>query len=255
MTGKVADTEQVRSFQADGFVALREFVSGADLRELLTRVADFQQEIVPRLPPEHVFYEDKANAQTLKQIQRMHEYDPWFAELFAGGCFRELAELLLDGPVIPKNLQYFNKPAGVGRPTPPHQDGYYFMLNPCAAVTMWLALEDVDEENGCVRYVRGSHRRGLREHVRTQTLGFSQGIADYPTESDLDQEYAIPARSGDVLVHDALTIHRADGNRSASRTRRALGFVYYSERAREDTEAHTRYQHKLTAEMKAQGKI
>ena len=93
--------------------------------------------------------------------------------------FRELAELLLDGPVVPKDLQYFNKPPGIGKPTPAHQDGYYFMLDPCEALTIWVALDHVDDENGCVRYVTGSHKRGMRPHCRTQTLGFSQGITDY----------------------------------------------------------------------------
>ena len=44
-------------------------------------------------------------------------------------------------------------------------------------------------------------------------------------------------------------------NRSATRTRRALGFIYYSERAREDAEAHTAYQHQLAEDMKSRGKI
>jgi phytanoyl-CoA hydroxylase len=58
-----------------------------------------------------------------------------------------------------------------------------------------------------------------------------------------------------LLAHDAMTIHRADGNRSTTRARKALGFVYYSERARQDTQAHALYQRKLAEEMKAQGKI
>lgn len=156
---------------------------------------------------------------------------------------------------MPRNMQYFNKPPGIGQPTPPHQDGYYFMLEPCEAVTMWFALDDVDEENGCVRYVRGSHRRGMREHARTQTLGFSQGIVDYPTDTDRECEITFPAKPGDLLVHDAMTIHRADGNRSATRSRRALGFIYYSERAREDADAHAAYQRNLAEDMKAVGKI
>jgi len=255
MTGAISEAELLRKFETDGFAAWLEFVSGADFLELLRHVERFIQEIVPQLPPEQVFYEDKNIPATLKQIQRMHDHDPWFHELFAGSRFRELAELLLDGPVVPQNMQYFNKPPGVGQPTPPHQDGYYFMLDPCLAVTMWLALDDVDEENGCVRYVRGSHGHGLRAHARTQTLGFSQGIVDYPTDADRRLESACTAGPGDLLVHDALTIHRADGNLSATRSRRALGFIYYSARAREDSGAHAVYQQKLAAEMKAEGKI
>ena len=255
MNELTSNAELLRGFETDGFVALPQFTSGEELTELLAHVDRFIRDIVPQLPREQVFYEDKDNPATLKQIQHMGDHDPWFHELFMDSRFRELAEILLDGPVMPKNLQYFNKPPGVGQPTPPHQDGYYFMLDPCEAVTMWFALDNVDEENGCIRYVRGSHRLGMREHARTQTLGFSQGIVDYPTDQDREAEAVFPARPGDLLVHEAMTIHRADGNRSATRTRRALGFVYFSERAREDTEAQAAYQRRLSEDMKSQGKI
>lgn len=60
---------------------------------------------------------------------------------------------------------------------------------------------------------------------------------------------------GDLLVHHALTIHRADRNRSQTRTRQALGFIYDSERAQVDEKAHAAYQKQLAAEMKEEGKI
>ena len=239
----------------DGFVAIRGFLDGKQLSELEANLERFIADVVPDLPPDHVFYEDKEDRSTLKQIQCLGDHDHWFADLFEASGFRHVAEVLLERPAVPKNLQYFNKPPLVGRATPPHQDGYYFMLSPCEAVTMWLALDDVDEENGCVRYGRGSHRTGMREHARTQTLGFSQGIAGYPTDDDREREVAIPANRGDLLVHHALTIHRADGNRSTVRTRRALGFVYYSDRAREDADTHRVYQERLSREMREDGMI
>ena len=245
----------LHNYADDGFVMIRRFINGESFSNLLANVNRFIAEVVPSMPPEHVFYEDRTETSTLKQLQHMGRYDPWFHEQFHSGAFRDLAECLLNGPVVPKNMQYFNKPPAIGHPTPPHQDGYYFKLDPCEALTMWLALEEVDEETGCVRYVRGSHRKGMREHKRTQTLGFSQGIADYPRPRDLADEVAFPAGPGDLLAHDALTIHRADGNRSPSRTRRALGFIYYSERAREDKAAHEAYQRKLAEELTEAGKI
>lgn len=156
---------------------------------------------------------------------------------------------------VPKNLQYFNKPPQTGKSTPAHQDGFYFMLEPCVALTLWMPLDHVDEENGCVRYGRGSHKAGLREHERTQTLGFSQGINYYPTEEELQNEVACPASPGDLLFHDALTIHRAGSNLSLNRTRRALGFIYYSALAEENVEAHRAYQSKLAQQLKDTGEI
>jgi len=251
-----AESDQVlANFEQDGYVALRGFLSADEVALAQRTIAGFIQDDVPTLPREQVFYEIKNRPDTLKQVQQLFSHHSYFQGLMFGSKFEALAELLLSGPVVGKNMQYFNKPPQIGKATPPHQDGYYFMLKPCEAVTMWLALEDVDEENGCVRYVRGSHLRGMRPHGRTQTLGFSQGVVDYGTAEDLVDEVAFPAQAGDLLVHNAMTIHRADGNRSQDRTRQALGFIYYSQRAQVDEEAHAAYQRRLADEMKQVGKL
>ena len=243
------------AFDRDGYLALPGFLNEAELGELHAQLARVIAEVVPTLPREQVYYEDKSDPTSLKQIQQLFTHDPYFESLFFKSRFEHVAETLLNGPVEGKNMQYFNKPPRIGKPTPPHQDGYYFMLEPCEAATMWLALDEVDEENGCVRYVRGSNHLGMRPHGRTQTLGFSQGVIDYGRDEDLANEIAFPASPGDLLVHQAMTIHRADGNTSDTRTRRALGFIYYSERAREDRAAHAAYQKRLAEEMKQAGKI
>ena len=248
-------TQALEAFTCDGYIALTGFLNSDQVAEVREEVARFISEKIPNLPREQVFYETLGQSETLKQIVGLFGHDTYFERLMFGSRFERLAELLLQGPVVGKNMQYFNKPPLIGKATPPHQDGYYFMLKPCEALTMWLALEDVNEENGCVRYVRGSHRRGLRPHGRTQTLGFSQGVTDYGTPQDVADEVAFPAKPGDLLVHNAMTIHRADGNRSQTRTRQALGFIYYSERAKEDEVAHVAYQKRLATEMKAKGKI
>ncbi len=242
-------------FRADGFVQLPQFLPRVELDRITQHLDWFVRERLTELPPEHVYFEHKGQPETLKQIQQLGEHDAIFHDLQHNSPLRQLAEQLLQGPVVPRNLQYFNKPAGCGRATPPHQDGFYFMLQPCIALTMWLALDHADQDNGCVRYVPGSHRHGLRPHARTDTLGFSQGIADYAASDLAQQEQAIVAAPGDLLVHDAMTVHRADANRHPTRSRRALGLIYYGHLAREDTAAHAAYQQRLAAELQQRGRI
>ena len=240
-------------FKEDGFVVMTEFCNPVELSSIESALAHLIDVRISQLPTEEVFYEDKANPASLKQIQRLHEHDDFFDTFFTEKP-KALAEELLGETVIGKNLQYFNKPPGIGQATPAHQDGHYFMLQPCQAVTMWMALDHVDEENGCVRYLRGSHLDGMRPHERTQTLGFSQGIVDFG-KNESREEVPCPAKPGDLLAHHALTVHRADANASLTRTRRALGFIFYGESAREDKLAHESYQKNLAMEMSAQGKI
>ena len=241
-------------WNADGYVMLPGYVGGKQLENLQSKIDRFIRDTVRTMPCEKVFFEDRQRPETLKQLQSLHDYDDYFAEFFLEGSFAALATRLLCDTVVPTNIQYFNKPPGVSQPTPAHQDGFYFKLAPCEALTMWLALDVVDEENGCMRYVRGSHRRGMRPHGRTKTLGFSQGITDFPRAEDLTDERPISVQPGDVIVHHAMTIHRADANCS-SRSRRALGLTYYAASVREDVLLKDAYQADLIEELAKAGRI
>ena len=247
--------DQNRLFDQQGFVFHESFLNQSQVARIHRRLEDFIDSALPGLPRDQVFYEDLDDPSTLKQIQRLHEHDAFFGQLMREGPFPDLARRLLGTEITCQNMQYFNKPPGIGQPTPAHQDGYYFKLEPCLAITMWLALEPVDEENGCVRYIPGSHLRGMRPHGRTNTLGFSQGITDFPNDRDQKLEIAFPAQPGDLLAHHALAVHRADGNRSATRNRRALGLIYYSVDAQQDLDAWSRYQATLQRDLESQGKI
>ena len=255
MTWTPEEVDLQQEFRRDGYVLLPGFLGPEKVAEIHENLARFIRDIVPSLPAKQVYYEDISDPETLKQLQQLHTHDPYFQRLFDEE-FQQLATVLLEGPVTGKNMQYFNKPPRIGQPTPPHQDGYYFMIDPSEAVTMWLALDEVDEENGCVHYVRGSnHHPEFRPHGRTGTLGFSQGITDFGTDEDRRLDVGFPAQPGDLLAHHCNTIHYANGNRSAHRTRKALGFIYYSQASKVDTAAHQAYQERLAAELAAAGKI
>ena len=242
-------------FREDGYVCIPDFISSDIIAAILDRVADIKSGKIVGIPPEKLYYEDRESPETLKQVQELFRWDGLFHELMFEGSTSRLAKTLLEDDVVGRNMQYFNKPPSVGKPTPPHQDGFYFMLQPCEAVTMWLALEKVDEETGCIRYLKGSHKAGIQDHARTDTLGFSQAVTDYDGLRAQFEEIAFPAAPGTLLAHHALTVHRANENRSATRTRQALGFIYYAAGAREDAARHAAYQRELAANLAVTGRI
>ena len=76
---------------------------------------------------------------------------------------------------------------GYSKQTPAHQDNFYFNLAPCSVVTMWVAMDPVDEGNGCLRYLKQSlatkeHANGavgLLPHNASLVKGFSQTLAEF----------------------------------------------------------------------------
>lgn len=255
-TATLQSQSLLSDFNRDGYVCVDPLYAPDQIANINAEIERFIRDVVPQMPETQVYYENTSDKSSLKQLQRMFEHDAWFKDLMFNGPVRKIAEEVLEDEVVPVNMQYFNKPAGVGQPTPAHQDGYYFHLSPCEAVTGWLALEDVDEENGCIHYVRGSHKTSeFRPHGQTGVLGFSQGITDFGTPADLKDEIAFPGSAGTFLMHHAKTIHRAGANRSKTRSRRALGFIYYAKRAKLDVAAKEAYQQALDARLKQSRKI
>jgi phytanoyl-CoA hydroxylase len=177
--------------------------------------------------------------------------DAYFADYANHPRWHALARALVGEGVTCMGPEWFNKPPESDSPTPPHQDNYYFNLAPPNVATIWLALDPVDDANGCLRYVAGSHRRGVRPHGRSNVLGFSQGITDYG-DADRADEVAIRLQPGDAVGHSGNTIHRAEPNRSA-RHRRAFAMVFRGESCRRDEEAFARYQAAVKAQHAALG--
>ena len=240
------------TFDRDGYVAVKPFLGKDEVDELRRHTLRFIEEEVPKLPDDVVYCEVKGDYSTLKQIQKLNEFDKFFDSFARSDDVTNLAAELLGGDAELQNMQYFDKVPGLGKPTPPHQDGYYFMINPQKAVTMWLSLGKADGDNGAVKYIPGSHRE-LRSHGRTGTLGFSQGISDW-CESDEDACVQMVAGPGDMLVHHSLTIHCANGN-PTNRDRKSIGFIFYRDDVAIDEEAHEAYQLKLSESLRKQSKI
>jgi phytanoyl-CoA hydroxylase len=247
----VADINWKESFDTNGFVKIPDFLSPEELSEITQNLDRLIRDIVPSMPSAHAFFEDKNDPGSLKQLFHLADYDPFFKKLASGSRFEKMAETLLGEKMAKGEVEYFNKPPGIGKPTPPHQDAYYFMLSPPQAVTFWVALEDVDYENGCLHYIPGSHLKGMRPHGKNDILGFSQCITDFGTEADRELEQPMPVKAGDILAHHGMTIHRAPGNQSLKRSRRVVGLVYFGESAREDLQAKEAYQEKLRQERLA----
>lgn len=231
--------EQKAQYDRDGFLIVRQLLSPAEFAELRRELDRYIRKVVPRLPDADAFYDDKSRPETLKQLQHM-EVDPFFRDYVRQSAWVALAESLIGESAACDAPEWFNKPPSTNHITPPHQDNYYFCLNPPNVTTIWLALDAVDEENGCLRYVRGSHLAPVRPHNRSNVLGFSQGITDY-NDADRANEVPILLQPGDAVAHHGNTIHRADANRSPTRNRRAFAMVFKGKSSRRDEAAFARY--------------
>jgi phytanoyl-CoA hydroxylase len=242
-----------KQIQRDGFTVLRGFLTPAEAKEMLTRVDDYMTHTSPKIPSSDIFCETKGDFRTMFRLENLDKHDAWFHALKHNEKLRELAEAMVGEPAHVRQIEVFGKAPRVGNVTPPHQDGNYFNIEPNEAVTLWIPIDQVDEGNGTIRYVKGSHKKGMRPHALGNVFGFSLGVTDYGPE-DTKLEVPIIAGPGDVIVHHSMTIHRADKNES-DRLRRAIGLVYYANRAKQDEAAVKRHLEKVKEAWTKEKKI
>ena len=132
------------------------------------------------------------------------------------------------------NDLYFFKPPGTGRPIAWHQDSWYFRNTYVssvgdaidqATIGTWLALDDADEENGCLWVIPGSHRLGIIDHSEVESDDYL--LQKRVTVSDEMEERAMPVEvpKGALVFFNNALLHRSTPNRS-DRFRRAY-IVHY----------------------------
>ncbi|HEX8551710.1 MAG TPA: phytanoyl-CoA dioxygenase family protein [Abditibacteriaceae bacterium] len=113
-----------------------------------------------------------------------------------------------------------------------HQDSPYWpILQPKdSEITAWVALDDVDEENGCMWMIPGSHKWGDAISDIHEHLGEAEDFFDLPSEHNGHEVRAVacPVQRGEVHYHHALTWHGSNVNAS-SRPRRAIALHYMNE--------------------------
>lgn len=106
-----------------------------------------------------------------------------------------------------------------------HQDARYIGLEPHDWVTGWLAISDVNEENGCMRMIPGSHKAPLIEHV--DTFGEDNLLTRGQTVPDVDEAaaVAVPLKPGQLSLHHPRIVHGSGPNMSGERR---IGFAMQS---------------------------
>ena len=107
-----------------------------------------------------------------------------------------------------------------------HQDVPHWDILPARAITAWVALSDVDEANGCVRVLPGSHREGPRTASQDTTSALlSAGLTCPVTAEEAARSTPMLLKAGQFSLHDGMVIH-ASGANSTDAPRIGLALIY-----------------------------
>lgn len=148
-----------------------------------------------------------------RKIMQPFRKDPAFQAFVMDPRLGKLLTDLLSAPPLLATDQLFMKPPHFGSAKPYHQDNFYFQCHPAdSVITAWIALDDVDEKNGCLRYINGSHKGPILPHEPVP--GEPHNLVPPAELVDLQKESLAPVGKGGVVFHHCQTLHTSHRNES-----------------------------------------
>jgi ectoine hydroxylase-related dioxygenase (phytanoyl-CoA dioxygenase family) len=124
---------------------------------------------------------------------------------------------LLGENVVGWGTHYFCKLPHDGKVVNWHQDASYWPLSPSKTVTVWLAIDDADVENACMRFIPGSQHFGhLTYHLteESEDAVLNQKVED---AEQFGQPVYVELKAGEISMHSDLLLHSSHANTSDRR--------------------------------------
>jgi phytanoyl-CoA hydroxylase len=165
-----------------------------------------------------------------RMMMMMHRRDPLSMDFLLDARLNAHLTALMDRePYAVQTMMYWKPPHARGQAL--HQDQYYLRVQPGTCMAAWLALDDCDEENGCITVVPGSQNWPLLCLTESDTTkSFTDVTVNLPPDAPVAP---VIMKAGDVLFFNGQIVHGSGPNQSDTRFRRALIAHYIAGDAQE----------------------
>ena len=209
MTGLTA--EQLNNYKNKGYVSPVNALSSSEAKEIRDEI----EKIEKKWP------------EALEGINRnyIHLLSPVFNKVCLNKNILDAVESVIGKNILICGTTLFIKNPNEKGFVSFHQDAKYIGLEPHNWVTVWLAVTDANEHNGCMRMLSGSHKEDLKYHEQkfdeNNLLTRGQTIQNI----SIDKTDPVILEAGQVSLHHPLIVHGSGLNKSKDRR---IGFVIQS---------------------------
>jgi len=217
--------EQIDSFNRDGFLIIRDFLEHREC-DIIKEIA--QIHIKYQIKPIEMEWEyigkDKERYNSVRRIRQVYDRDIVFKRWMENLEIRPiLKQLLNDTPVL--TLAHHNsimsKMPHTSSETRWHRDIRYWNFENNNLISVWLALGDEYLQNGLLEFIPASHKATFDRDSFDEKSYFRD---DYPPNREwISKRVSHNLKKGDIVLFHAMTLHRADANRTDEPK---ISFVY-----------------------------
>jgi phytanoyl-CoA hydroxylase len=240
-------------FDTDGFCVAKNLFQDDEILELDKKLQEFLENKSEILKGRDINRTPNNSINTMHDIDKHENY---FSNFAKKEKIVSLSKLLLNSEPEFRKCEMFAKPAKVGMASPMHQDNFLWAVKNNNGLTFWLALDNCNEFNGGLTYLKGSHKYGLLEHESSFAPGTSQKIIKRILKKiESECEVITPKLNpGDVLIHHCLMVHGSGLNKS-EKNRRGFTIQFKDKKSIYDHDLLDNYEKKLNQQMKMREQI
>lgn len=217
----VLTPEQIEHYREEGFLLLDAVLTPQGLEAMLAECMAAWRREKGEFDPDATWLRNAL-------LVNIHHQSPVVADFYFRGPLVEVASQLIGPNIKGATSQLTFKMRGNTKPFGWHQDNGYGELDPCNAVTALTALDDNDEQTGCLWVIPKSHRRGQIRPPKEQTVEGKAAQTEVVVEADESEAIPMPLKAGQTLILHCWTLHKSEGNFSSDRDRRVL-FLRYAD--------------------------
>lgn len=205
------NAEEIARYRQDGIIIPRTGLSPATVAGLRTKLETFLAE---------------QKITDADYVPDIIERDPSWLRVAVMPEILDAVAQLIGEDIIVWGSALFCKAGIGGKATPWHQDGHYWPIRPLETVTVWIAIDNVNSENSCLRVIPGSHRDRVsytHDVDNSDTIILNQVLKPEHLQSAPARD--IELAPGRFSIHDVYLIHGANPNNSGKR-RAGMVFRY-----------------------------
>ena len=203
--------KQIKEYKENGYIAPIDILSLEEIKKITEEIKYIEKK-----------WPDEINGLNRNNI---HYHSPIFDQIVHNYKILDAIESIIGHNILAAGTLLFVKEPHSKGFVSWHQDGKYQGFQPYNYITAWLAITDVNEENGCMRMWPGSHKEKFKKHKDTfdedNLLTRGQTIEKVP----INETVPIILKPGQLSLHHPMTIHGSGLNKSDNKR---IGFVIQS---------------------------
>lgn len=201
---KALAAEQIARFNRDGYLMPFRFFGEAEAREL----RDYFDRLLARYA---------AEGKDSYSISSAHLRHGRVWDILTNPRIVAVVTDLLGPSAIGWGSHFFCKMPGDGKTVAWHQDSSYWPLTPAKAVTVWLAIDDADRGNACMKYIPRTHTLGHLTYQLKETDDSNVLNQTVPNVEQYGEPVYVELKAGEASLHSDSLLHGSEANTSHRR--------------------------------------